>query len=130
MTDSRYALHEVVQDRIPGYAVKHPESGEIVSNRNFKNGYCEQPLTFPQAEAQALAEVLTAQTQVTWVIELAPGPCPQCGRVIWADDYDFCYPSNRERTRWRAGCNEHDFGCGYEIEGESFEAVIRRWNGQ
>jgi len=129
MIESRYALREVVQDRLHGYAVKHPESGEIVSNRSFKNGYCEQPLTFLQADAQALAEALRAQTQVTWVVELAPGPCPQCGRVIWADDLDFCYPANRERTRWRAGCNEHDFGCGYNIEGDTFESVIRRWNG-
>ncbi|KVP96875.1 hypothetical protein WJ96_06795 [Burkholderia ubonensis] len=120
----------MVADRIPGYAVRHPESGALVSNRSFDNGYCVQPLTFDKAEAETHAAALHAATGTVWVLELAPGPCPACRRVIWADDLDFCYPLNRERTRWRAGCNEHDFGCGFEVEGNSFVDVMRLWAGQ
>jgi hypothetical protein len=129
-TTARYALREQVTDRTAGYAVRHPQSGALVSNRSFENGYCVQPLTFPLDEAQAHVATLTAETRVTWMRELAPGPCPACKRVIWADDLDFAYPLNRERTLYRAGCNKHDFGCGLEVEGDSFEGVIRRWNGQ
>ncbi|WP_157644007.1 hypothetical protein [Burkholderia ubonensis] len=128
--DTLYAIREMVADRIPGYAVRHPESGALVSNRSFDNGYCVQPLTFDKAEAETHAAALHAATGTVWVLELAPGPCPACRRVIWADDLDFCYPLNRERTRWRAGCNEHDFGCGFEVEGNSFVDVMRLWAGQ
>jgi hypothetical protein len=128
-TTARYALREVA-DRIAGYAVRHPQTGELVSNRSFENGYCVQPLTFPRDEADAHVAALVAATGLTWVVELAPGPCPACQRVIRADDLDFCYPLNRERTHYRAGCNKHDFGCGFEIRSDSFEGAIRRWNGQ
>lgn len=128
--DSRYALREQVSDRHPGFAVRHPETGVLVSNRSLHNGYCIQPLTFPKEEAEAHASALRASTAVTWVLELAPGPCPSCKRVIWADDLDFCYPLNRERTLWRAGCNKHDFGCGFELRGDSLGDVLRRWNAQ
>jgi hypothetical protein len=129
-TTALYALREQVADGHAGYAVRHPQTSTLVSNRSFENGYCVQPLTFPRDEAVAHAAALQAATGVTWVVELAPGPCPACKRVIWADDLDFCYPTNRERTLYRAGCNKHDFGCGFEIRSDSFEGAIRRWNGQ
>ncbi len=124
-----YAVREAESEHICGYAVKHPTSGDIVSNRSFKDGYCEQPLTMLQAEADALAAQMSAKTGVAWVSEVAPCPCPNCGRVIWADDLDFCYPQNRERTLWRAGCNEHDFGCGHELYATTYDEVMNRWNG-
>ena len=80
-------------------------------------------------ELNLLVDVLFAATGVVWVLHLAPGQCPACRRVIWADDLDFCYPLNRQRTLWRAGCNEHDGGCGFKVEGVSFEDVMRLWNG-
>lgn len=124
-----YAVREAESDHVCGYAVKHPKSGDIVSNRGFENGYCEQPLTMPKSEADLLAEQMSTKTGVAWVSEVAPCPCPNCGRVIWADDLDFCYPRNRERTLWRAGCNEHDFGCGHEIHASSYDEAMNRWNG-
>lgn len=115
--------------RIPGYAIRHPATGFIVSNRSFESAYCEKVLTMPEAEATRLAAALTVRTGVKWVKELAPNPCPKCQRVISADDGDFCYPSNRQLTQWRAGCNEHDFGCGHEVKAESYTQVMALWNG-
>lgn len=123
-----YAVREVGGESIPGYAIYRPGSMELISNRSIPNGYCEQPLTFPLALAQAHAQALSAHHGKPWIVELAPNPCPSCGRVIWADDRDFCYPTSRERTRWRAGCNEHDFGCGFELEASSWDEAMRRWN--
>ena len=40
-----YAIREVTEHHIPGFAVVHPETGKLVSNRSFPNGYCEQPIT-------------------------------------------------------------------------------------
>jgi hypothetical protein len=123
-----FAARELHSAAIEGYAVKHPGSGKVVSNRSFENGYCERPLTLPLSEAQALAGMLNHKTGKPWVLRLAPHPCPRCQRDIWADDRDFCHPNNRERTEWRAGCNEHDFGCGHEVLGTSFEDVMTKWN--
>lgn len=44
MSDT-YAIREVTDHHIPGFAVVHPETGKLVSNRSFPNGYCEQPIT-------------------------------------------------------------------------------------
>ncbi len=130
MSDS-FTLFAVCQrdpEHVDGYAVVHPDTGDIVSNRSFPNGYCSMPLVMDEEQAQSLALRLREKTGLDWVAEGAPSPCPACGRVIWADDLDFCYPNNRERTSWRAGCNEHDFGCGYEVEGETYEQVMAAWN--
>jgi len=125
-TEPLYAIREI-QER-PAYAVTHPTLGEIVANDSFANGYCAQPITATQERAQEIAKALTASTKVEWQIERAPNPCARCGRVIWADDLDFLYPQNRERTSWRAGCNLHDFGCGHEVVAESKDSVLARWN--
>lgn len=113
---------------IEGYLVVHPESGELCSNRSFPDGYCRLPLLMDKAQAQALAQRLAAPGGHRWEAVAAPAPCAHCGRVIWADDRDFCYPLNRERTQWRAGCNEHDFGCGHEVFGDSKEAAMQAWS--
>ena len=55
-------------------------------------------------------------------------PCPFCGQIIDPTDADFCYPNNREKTAWRAGCIEVAGGCGAEIVGETAEEAIRLWN--
>ncbi len=128
MPEARYAVRESVLERIEGFAVDHPDTGLLVSNRSFPNGYCHQPKTWSLDEAQRVAAQLAIETGVFWVVELAPVPCIRCGRIIWADDRDFCYPSNRERTTWRAGCDLHNFGCGHEVLGDSFDDVMRRWN--
>jgi len=113
---------------IEGYLVVHPQTGELCSNRSFSDGYCCMPLLMDEAQAQALAQRLEPPAGHRWHAEQAPAPCAHCGRVIWADDRDFCYPLNRERTRWRAGCNEHDFGCGHEVEGDSEAEVMQAWS--
>lgn len=126
---NRYAIREMVADRNPGFAVRQPVTGALVSNLSFEEGFRIQPPAFPKAEAEAHAEALFVATGIVWVLHLAPGACPACRRVIWADDLDFCYPQNRQRTRWRAGCNEHDGGCGFEVEADTFDDVMRLWNG-
>ena len=115
-------------DHIPGYAVRHPVSGAIVSNRSFENGYCEELLSLCEVDAVALAQELALKTGMLWSAERAPNPCPNCGRAISADDGDFCYPNNRERTLWRAGCNEHDFGCGHEVQAPTYSQALALWN--
>jgi len=116
------------EDRRDTYLVVHPQTGELCAQDSFENGYCCMPLTLDEAQAQALAARMREQTGMCWQAEAAPAPCANCGRVIWADDRDFCYPQNRERTSWRAGCNHHDFGCGHEVTADSREAVMAAWN--
>jgi hypothetical protein len=55
-------------------------------------------------------------------------PCPFCGQEIDITDEDFCYPNNRERTEWRAGCIEIADGCGAEVLGCTEEEAINKWN--
>lgn len=121
----RETLYAVKQSN--AFAVLDPVSKLPVSNQ-MPNGYCLKPLTLALAQAQALAAALTTQTGQSWTIEIAPHPCPLCERKIWAGDLDFCHPTSRERTAWRAGCNVHDFGCGYEVTANSKEAVMAAWN--
>lgn len=123
-----YAIREVTEHHIPSFAVVHPETGQLVSNRSIPNGYCHRPVTYGLVAAQAEANELTQRTGFLWEVTLAPNPCPSCGRSLWADDLDFLHPSNRERSAWRAGCNTHDGGCGFELEGPSALEVLRAWN--
>lgn len=51
--------------------------------------------------------------------------CPECARDIEDDDLDFCYPLRRERDLWRAGCNTHDGGCGFEVIKPSEHEVLQ-----
>lgn len=86
--------------------------------------------TLPKEQALALADKLSTETDGPgWTVGLAPRACPSCGRQVTPDDLDFCYPTHR-RTQWRAGCNQHDFGCGFEVEAPvaSADAIIGLWN--
>lgn len=128
MTNELYAVREVGASSGKGYAVVNPTTNETVAEYRFANGYCEQPIVLPLQDASILAQKLTASSETTWITERAPSPCPGCGREIWASNLDFCYARNHEQTQWRAGCNEHDFGCGYEVEAASFDEVLAAWN--
>ncbi|MFA5920087.1 MAG: hypothetical protein WC856_02200 [Methylococcaceae bacterium] len=55
-------------------------------------------------------------------------PCPFCGQIIDETDGDFCYPMDRNKLIWRAGCIESAGGCGAEVFGESWEEAIKKWN--
>ena len=124
-----YAIRQVRPDD-HGFLVRHPESGELASTRSFPNGYCERPLTVPWDAAMALLEQFRKLVPGNEVWELAEAPhaCPNCRREIWANDLDFLY-SHKEGTLWRAGCNEHDFGCGFELVQEGTrEEALRAWN--
>ena len=126
---SHYSVREVSNETRHGaYAVEHPESHLIVSNQSFDDGYLVRPLTYPLNEAIACAEYLTSTTQSPWEIVGAPNPCSNCGRVIWTDDMDFCYPQNRERNLWIAGCMEHNGGCGHDVVGKTYHQTMSRWN--
>lgn len=88
-----------------------------------------EPLVLlPRAQVSAELRRLALATGMMWVAVLAPSPCPSCGREMEGDDLDFCYPENRTRQSWRAGCNEHDFGCGFEILAPSRKAALQAWN--
>jgi hypothetical protein len=128
--EDSYAVREGSPHEKVGYAVINPATGQVESNKGLVNGYCEQPLTMPLNEAQHLADKLTAssQTGTVWSVELAPHPCPNCKREIWANDRDFCYPQNRERTQWVAGCFVHNFGCGFKLHTDSKEEALAAWN--
>lgn len=90
------------------------------------------PMTWTLTEAQAVAELFATRDceglAPKWTLVLVPNPCAGCGRVIDVDDGDFCYPENRDRTKWRAGCNEHDFGCGYEVTAATRDEALAKWN--
>lgn len=58
-------------------------------------------------------------------------PCKFCGQLPNFMDDDFCYPLNRERTQFRAGCIESAGGCGSEAIAETaVDAVIKWVNGE
>lgn len=110
----------------------HPSTGEVMPGRQLgtnPNNY--PPEHFSREAAQAHVLRLNASAPDTpWVLRLAPRPCPSCGRVMWANDLDFLHPRNRLRDGWRAGCNVHDFGCGFEIEalGVTRDQLLDQWN--
>lgn len=110
------------------YLFRHPATGEVVTGDNLDNPYCHPPAHFALEEAERRAEEMNVQGPLRgWRTHVAPSPCPSCAREMWANDLDFCYPNNRRRS-YRAGCNVHDFGCGFEIEGNDYEDAILKWN--
>lgn len=110
------------------YLVEHPETGELVPNGSLASPWRYRPALRPHAPAHEKAEELRRQTGDPWEVEMAPNECPGCARPIGADRLDFCYPRGPRSGIWRAGCNEYDGGCGFEIEGPSYEAVLAKWN--
>jgi hypothetical protein len=126
----RYAIRTVNASAFSGrrFVVAHPKTRVIAPSETVTAGSWGPPLTYPLAEAQTIANRLTAQTGEEWTPLLAPERCPSCGRDIAADDYDFCHPTDRTYTRWRAGCNKHDFGCGFEVFGGSRDTAVQAWN--
>jgi hypothetical protein len=126
---TRYAVYCRDEDGRRGdYAAKDPATGAFVERKSFGEGWRTAPAKLEKLQAVELARQLLEETGRPWYIELAPEPCPSCSRDIWADDRDFCYPLTRDLKRYRAGCNEHDGGCGHEVEGTSFEDVMQAWN--
>lgn len=109
-----------------GFLVAHPNTGSLVSREEVQSGYVYPPVLFPRAVADLLAESMARPGRVWEVLE-APPPCPHCGRHIETGDRDFCYAANRERTAWRAGCNVHNSGCGFEARAPSEAEVLARW---
>jgi hypothetical protein len=101
----------------------------LVTSTSLDNPYCHTPATFSQELADALAaEMNIKESTNRWVALKTHRDCPSCGRSLSTNDMDVCYPQNRERTKWRVGCNLHDFGCGLEVEGTSYDDVLDRWN--
>jgi len=113
---------------VDDYLVAHPRTGALVPRRALATPWRHRPALLPRGEAQAKADELRETTGEDWSIELAPNDCPSCERKIDANRPDFCYTPGVRRDRWRAGCNEHDGGCGFEVEGDSYEDVLTRWN--
>ena len=110
------------------YLVEHPKTGQLVSYESLASPWRHRPALRPEAEAQAKADELRQRTGDPWQIELAPDACPSCAREIGAHRVDFCYPRGPRSGIWRAGCNEHDGGCGFEIEARSYEEAVMKWN--
>jgi hypothetical protein len=110
------------------YLTKHPSTGELVSRVAVASPWRLAPVLLSKAQAQAALEAVRSPIGVPWQIEAAPNSCPSCERKIGADSVDFCYQQGNASGRWRAGCNEHDGGCGFEVEGKSFDDVMRQWN--
>lgn len=110
------------------YLIEHPVSGELVSYESLASPWRHRPALRPHVQAQEKADELRKLTGDPWQIELMPNACPNCAREIGADRVDFCYPRGTKGGIWRAGCNEHDGGCGFEIEGSSYEDAVTRWN--
>lgn len=129
-----------------------PDTGVFASHQAVPNGTCIAPSEFPLFEAQEISVQMSQRSIDTraserktaarwgddagpdvpsvWGDEIAPNPCPQCGRKMFANDLDFCHATNREGTAFVAACKEHNFGCGHEVLGTSFEDAMARWNGQ
>ena len=123
MLEQLYAVRRVQDGDTTGFAVL-PESvpdayrdelrDQVVCNEDVEVGWCRRPLTLPRDQAEALASFLSETQSQTWEARATHRPCPACGRDIWADDLDFLYPLKRDYSEWQAGCNLHDFGCGFE----------------
>jgi len=110
------------------FLVEQPGTGKLVSFISLASPWRHSPALRPQAEAQAQADELRRRTGDPWQIELAPNACPNCAREIGVDRPGFCYPRGPKNGPWRAGCDEHDGGCGFELEGSSYEDVVTKWN--
>jgi hypothetical protein len=54
--------------------------------------------------------------------------CPFCGCLPDHSDPDFCYPVNREKTLWQAGCIENKGGCTASVLGTTRKDAITKWN--
>lgn len=115
------------------YLFEHPQHcGQLVTSSAFDNAYNHPPARFEQEVADMLAQEMNQREGVSpqdgWRALATYKDCPSCGRDLWANDLDVCYPQNRERSSWRVGCNCHDFGCGLEVHGDSYEDVVGQWN--
>lgn len=132
MTTSLQHPYVVFHSEQDDYLFMHPQSGQLVTGSAFDNANNHPPAHFEQELAELLAREMNQlkgdPTSAGWSAVLTYKDCPSCGRDLWANDLDVCYPSNRERTRWRVGCNCHDFGCGLEVLGESYDDAVSRWN--
>lgn len=128
-----YVVQRSLEDRpYRDFLFSHPQHGAIVAGADLgTNPYLLPPEHFTHEAAQAHANALNdAGASPAWEVHIAANPCPSCGRRMWANDHDFCHPENRERTKWRAGCNVHDFGCGFEVKAQvSTESeMLKAWN--
>lgn len=126
-TETKYAIRSG-EPRSGTYAFRQPQGPGFIGGHELDNQYTHKPTYLPKTEARRVLAEMVARYGGEWSLEVAPDRCPGCGRVMWSNDGDFCYPENRERTLWRAGCNEHDFGCGFEVQGGSFNDVMTLWN--
>lgn len=123
-----FAIQDASDRRLGDYIVYNGKLNQYVPSESFPEGYMCPPATLTHSEANELVVKLKRETGIDYYVKLAPRPCPKCGREIWTDDLDFAHPTNREMSEWRAGCNKHDFGCGFEIIGASYDDVIHTWN--
>lgn len=113
-----------------GYVVTDRDSGNIVPSDSLKAPEAHREVALPLHDAECLMKQMLAKFPETyqWKLVRALAPCPQCGRDVWTNDLDVCYPNNREMTSWRVGCNEHGGGCGLEVHGPTREAAVLAWN--
>ena len=113
-----------------GFVVKDRHSGAVAPSGTLQAPGSHREVALPHGEAMALMAHLRAQhpESYTWQLVRALAPCPHCGRELWTNDMDACYPNNREMTSWRVGCNEHDGGCGFEVRGPTREEAVLTWN--
>lgn len=114
------------------FVYEHPETGLFVPGAELgrQAGYLATK-RFSQPDAVSQARRLNAGLEdKPWRVELAPEPCPNCGRQMESGDMDFIYPQTRLAQQWRAGCNRHDFGCGFELQmdAQSAEEMTKFWN--
>lgn len=80
---------------------------------------------------------------------IAPLPCPFCGKAVDMEDHDTLYPSGigwsdtdhppfrtyhnarhvpKEQWCWSMNCPTPAGGCGAEMTGDSREEALKKWN--
>lgn len=120
-----YALREVTPTRIPGFIVREPATGRLVSNMSLSTGYLIDPATFEVDAALAAAHELHVELGCAWALIPAHSPCPVCGQAVAANSLDFIYQT---ATEWVADCfRRAGRGCGHQAHGASKQDALFRW---
>lgn len=133
--DKDSPLHsELAQESVLLRPLTAEELTQVVGTRdpNQRGGAWLRPLVLSKEGAEQVRRFLADTSGQDWVLEEARHPCPSCGQFAWPGDLDSVH-RNTHRTAaleksWVAGCWEHNFGCGFFVEGASEADVVQRWN--